>query len=113
MLAGPEGLAYTQDVSCIVDGYSGAIGIPISLGKFTPRQKEMVRFGWVMYVWTKNQVKPGALSGRIAQEYYNLFKERGYEKNFLYSGYRANGTAVRYPKGVRKLFGKIKIDSLT
>ncbi|MDR1388942.1 MAG: M24 family metallopeptidase [Treponema sp.] len=72
------------NISARVDGYSGAIGIPISLGKFTPRQKEMVQFGWDMHVWAKNQVKPGALSGRIAKDYYNLFTEKGHEENFLY-----------------------------
>jgi Xaa-Pro aminopeptidase len=72
------------NISARVDGYSGAIGIPISLGKFTARQKEMVQFGWDMHVWTKNQVKPGAHSGTIAKDYYNLFQSKGYGKNFLY-----------------------------
>jgi Xaa-Pro aminopeptidase len=43
------------NISARVDGYSGAIGVPISLGKFTPRQKEMVQFGWDMHEWTKRK----------------------------------------------------------
>jgi Xaa-Pro aminopeptidase len=72
------------NISARVDGYSGAIGVPISLGKFTARQKEMVQFGWDLHVWAKDQVKPGASSGKIAKDYYNLYKTKGYEKNFLY-----------------------------
>ena len=72
------------NISARVDGYSGAIGIPISLGKFTERQKELVKFGWDLHVWVKDQLKPGASAGKIAKDYYNTYKEKGYEKNFLY-----------------------------
>jgi Xaa-Pro aminopeptidase len=72
------------NISARVDGYSGAIGMPISLGKFTARQKEMVEFGKKMHFWTIDQVKIGAHSGTIAKDYYNMFKSCGYEKNFLY-----------------------------
>ena len=72
------------NISARVDGYSGAIGIPISFGKFTARQKELVEFGWNMHTWVKDQVKPGISAGKIARDYYNLYKEKGYEKNFLY-----------------------------
>ena len=72
------------NLSARVDGYSAAIGVPVSLGKFTDRQKEMVQFGWKMHEWVKDQVKPGVVSGKIAQDYYQMYKDHGYEKNFLY-----------------------------
>lgn len=67
-----------------VDGYSPSIGIPLCLGKMTPRQRELVEFGLEAHFKTREWVKAGIVAGEVAIKYAEYFKQRGYGENFLY-----------------------------
>jgi Xaa-Pro aminopeptidase len=67
-----------------VDGYSPSVGRPVCLGKMTPRQRELVEFGMEAHYKTAEWIKGGVIAAEVAKKYFELFCERGYEKNFLY-----------------------------
>ena len=67
-----------------VDGYSPSIGIPLCLGKMTPRQREMVEFGLEAHFKTREWMKAGIVAGEVARKYEAMFKDRGYGDQYLY-----------------------------
>ncbi len=67
-----------------VDGYSPSIGRPICLGKMTPRQKELTKFCLEAHYKTYEWVKGGVIAADVAKNFYQFFKDRGYESTFLY-----------------------------
>ena len=71
-------------LSAKVDGYSPSIGYPLSLGPLTGFRRELVEFGLEMHRWTTAQLKPGVSASTIAKDFLRIFKERGYERHYLY-----------------------------
>jgi Xaa-Pro aminopeptidase len=72
------------DIAARVDGYSSAIGIPISMGKYTPEQLRCVEFGREVHEWIKPQLREGILASDIAKNTIKLYKDRGFGDNYLY-----------------------------
>ena len=72
------------NLSARVDGYSPSIGMPISIGKLGGKKREVVEFGLNAHRWTHEQLKSGITAASIAKKFYELFKENGYEENYLY-----------------------------
>ncbi|WP_142922611.1 M24 family metallopeptidase [Neobacillus notoginsengisoli] len=79
-----EGDIIQLNLSARVDGYSCGIGTPVSLGKMSTYQKDIVEFALEAHNWTKAQLKEGVLASDIAQGYINLFKSKGKSENYLY-----------------------------
>lgn len=70
--------------SAKICGYSPSIGMPVSLGKLSPRRRELVEFGLEVHNWTFDQIKAGVIAGDIAKGFKKIYDDRGYGKNFLY-----------------------------
>lgn len=79
------------NLSAKVDGYSPSIGMPISLGKLTPERREVIEFGLQAHEWTQAHLKAGVLASDVANGFYQFFKDRGYEKNYLYGPCHGTG----------------------
>jgi len=79
------------NLSAKVDGYSPAIGLPISLGKLTPERRAVIEFGLKAHEWTQANLKAGVLASDVAKGFYQFFKENGYEKNYLYGPCHGTG----------------------
>ena len=67
-----------------VDGYSPSIGIPFTIGKMTPRQRELVEFGLEAHYKTREWMKAGVVAGDVARKYEEFFKQRGYGDCYMY-----------------------------
>ncbi len=79
------------NLSAKVDGYSPAIGIPVCLGKLTPEKRAYVEFCLKAHNWTCDQLKAGVIASDVAKGFYNLYKENGYEKAFVYGPCHGTG----------------------
>lgn len=79
------------NLSAKVDGYSPSVGMPISLGPLTGRKREIVEFGLEAHRWTYDQLKAGVPAARVAGDYLELFKKRGYGENYLYGPCHGTG----------------------
>jgi Xaa-Pro aminopeptidase len=79
------------NLSAKVDGYSPSIGYPVCMGPLTSEKREIVQFGLEAHRWTEKQLKAGMVSGKIAQDYYAMFCERGYRDNFVYGPCHGTG----------------------
>ena len=67
-----------------VDGYSPSIGVPFTIGKMNPRQRELVEFGLEAHFKTREWIRAGVVAGEIAKKYEQFFEERGYGDCYLY-----------------------------
>lgn len=67
-----------------VDGYSPSVGRPICLGKMTPRQKDLIKFGLEMHYQTYKWIKAGVIAADVAKKFIAMVRERGYESTYLY-----------------------------
>lgn len=72
------------NIGARVSGYSSSVGLPVCLGKMTPRMRQVVEFGLEMHHWTRNQLKAGIIAADIAKRYKQIFSERGFADNYLY-----------------------------
>jgi Xaa-Pro aminopeptidase len=72
------------NLSAKVDGYSPAIGLPVSMGPLTGEKREIVDFVLEMHMWTEGQLKVGAEAKDIAIRFEQLFKEKGHEAAYVY-----------------------------
>ena len=79
------------NLSAKIDGYSASIGYPICLGKLEGRRKEIVQFCRDAHRWTIDQVKPGIVAGKIAQEFYKYYCDNGYKDNYVYGPLHGTG----------------------
>lgn len=79
------------NLSAKVDGYSPSIGMPISLGKLTAERREIIEFGLRAHEWTQTNLKAGIAASSVAEGFLQLFKENGYEKNYLYGPCHGTG----------------------
>ena len=72
------------NLSARVSGYSSGVGVPVCLGKMSPRMRELVEFGLEAHLQTIDWLKAGVIAADVARRYKKFFIDRGYEKNFLY-----------------------------
>jgi Xaa-Pro aminopeptidase len=67
-----------------IDGYSPSIGRPVCMGKMTPRQRELVKFGLEAHYKTYEWIKAGVIAADVAKKFLKMFKDRGYDSTYLY-----------------------------
>ena len=79
------------NLSAKIDGYSAAIGYPICLGKLEGQRRDIVQFCREAHAWTCDQVKAGVWAADIAKNFYNYYKDNGFEKNFVYGPLHGTG----------------------
>ena len=79
------------NLSAKIDGYSAAIGYPICLGKLEGERRDTVQFCREAHAWTEKQVKAGVYAADIAKNFYKLFVDNGYEKNYVYGPLHGTG----------------------
>lgn len=79
------------NLSAKVDGYSPAIGLPISLGKLTPERRRYIEFGLKAHEWTQNAMKAGVMASDIAKGFLQFYKDNGYRENYLYGPCHGTG----------------------
>jgi Xaa-Pro aminopeptidase len=72
------------NLSAKVDGYSPAIGLPVSMGQLKGEKRDIVDFVLEMHLWTEGQLKVGAEAKDIATRFEEQFKERGREAAYVY-----------------------------
>ena len=72
------------DIAARVDGYSSALGIPVSMGRLTPEQKRYVEFGRDVHEWIKPQLREGVIASDIAKRTIQYYKDHGFGDNYLY-----------------------------
>lgn len=72
------------NIGARVSGYSPSVGLPICLGKMTAAQRDLIDFGLEAHHQTIEWLKPGVPASSVSKQYLQFFKDRGYEKNFLY-----------------------------
>ncbi len=80
-------------LSASVDGYSGSVGVPVSLGRFTAHQKELVDFGLVVLKWTRENLRAGILLPAFDTDYRKVFRDAGMEQNHCYQPIHGEGLA--------------------
>jgi len=79
------------NLSAKIDGYSASIGYPVVLGKLEGKRRDVVLFGRDAHFWTVKQLKSGVIAANVAKEYYNYYKDNGYEENFVYGPMHGTG----------------------
>lgn len=79
------------NLSAKIDGYSPAIGLPVVMGKLEGERRELVEFCRKMHEWTCEQIKAGVIASDVAKRFYQMFKDNGYEKNFVYGPCHGTG----------------------
>ncbi|MBE7001374.1 MAG: aminopeptidase P family protein [Ruminococcaceae bacterium] len=79
------------NLSAKIDGYSAAIGYPICLGKLEGERRDTVQFCREAHAWTEKQVKAGVFAADIAKDFYKLFVDNGFEKNYVYGPLHGTG----------------------
>jgi Xaa-Pro aminopeptidase len=72
------------NISARVAGYSSGVGLPVCLGRMTPRMKELVSFGLEAHEQTIGWLKAGMVASEVARRYREFFVARGHEECFLY-----------------------------
>lgn len=79
------------NLSAKIDGYSPAIGIPVVLGKLEGERREIVEFCLKAHNWTVDRIKAGVMASDIAKDFYQLYKDNGMEKNYVYGPCHGTG----------------------
>ena len=79
------------NLSAKIDGYSPSIGLPVIMGKLEGERRELVEFCHKMHDWTESRIKAGVVAADIAKDFYRLYCEAGYEKNFVYGPCHGTG----------------------
>ena len=79
------------NLSAKIDGYSAAIGYPLSLGKLDGKRKDIIQFCRDAHSWSEKQIKAGTYAADIAKGFYNYYIEHGYEKNYVYGPLHGTG----------------------
>ena len=79
--------------SAKVDGYSSAIGIPISMGALTGEKREIVEFLWEAHKWTEEKLSQGAglPASELAIGYEQFFKDNKREAAYVYGPCHSTG----------------------
>ncbi len=79
------------NLSAKIDGYSPSIGLPVIMGKLEGERRELVDFCRKMHEWTESQLKAGVYADEIAKGFYNMYRDAGYEKNYVYGPCHGTG----------------------
>lgn len=79
------------NLSAKIDGYSAAIGYPISLGKLEGKRKEIVQFCRDAHKWSEEQIKAGVYAADIAKGFYKYYVDNGYGANYVYGPLHGTG----------------------
>jgi Xaa-Pro aminopeptidase len=79
-----KGKMIQLNIGARVDGYSPSIGIPFTIGKMSPKQRELVEFGLEAHFKTREWMKAGVVAGDIAKKYEEFFKQQGYGDCYMY-----------------------------
>ena len=79
------------NLSAKIDGYSPSIGLPVCMGKLEGERREIVEFCRKMHHWTEEQLKAGVYADDIAKRFLQMYKDAGYEKNYVYGPCHGTG----------------------
>ena len=79
------------NLSAKIDGYSPSIGLPVVLGRLEGERRRIVEFCLQAHNWTVSQVRAGVTASEIAKNFYQLYKENGMEKNYVYGPCHGTG----------------------
>lgn len=79
------------NLSAKIDGYSPSIGLPVVLGKLEGERRRIVEFCHQAHDWTVDQIKAGVMASDIAKNFYQLYKDNGMEKNYVYGPCHGTG----------------------
>lgn len=79
------------NLSAKIDGYSPSIGLPVIMGKISEEKRRYVEFCLKMHEWTCEQVKAGVVASDIAKRFLQLYKDNGFESNYVYGPCHGTG----------------------
>ena len=79
------------NLSAKIDGYSPSIGLPVIMGKLEGERREIVDFCRKMHEWTESQLKAGVYADDVAKRFLQMYKDAGYEKNYVYGPCHGTG----------------------
>lgn len=79
------------NLSAKIDGYSPSIGLPVIMGKLEGERREIVDFCRKMHEWTETQLKAGVYADDVAKRFLQMYKDAGYEKNYVYGPCHGTG----------------------
>ncbi|MBQ8726692.1 MAG: aminopeptidase P family protein [Clostridia bacterium] len=79
------------NLSAKIDGYSPSIGLPVVMGKLEGERREIVDFCRKMHEWTESQLKAGVYADDVAKRFLQMYKDAGYEKNYVYGPCHGTG----------------------
>ena len=79
------------NLSAKIDGYSPSIGLPVIMGKLEGERREIVEFCRQMHEWTGEQLKAGVMASDVAKGFLQMYKDAGYEKNYVYGPCHGTG----------------------
>ena len=79
------------NLSAKIDGYSPSIGLPVIMGKLEGERREIVEFCRKMHEWTGEQMKAGVMASDVAKGFLQMYKDAGYEKNYVYGPCHGTG----------------------
>ena len=79
------------NLSAKIDGYSPSIGLPVCMGKLEGERRELVEFCRKMHDWTESQLKAGVYADDVAKKFLQMYKDAGYEKNYVYGPCHGTG----------------------
>ena len=79
------------NLSAKIDGYSPAIGLPIAMGKLEGERRRIVEFCKEAHDWTVDQLKAGVMACDVAKNFYKMYVDNGFEKNFVYGPCHGTG----------------------
>lgn len=80
-------------LSASVDGYCGSIGVPVSLGKFTDKQRKLVEFGLEVHKWVRESACAGMDMAKFCAQYKQKFVDAGMERHYVYGPLHGVGLA--------------------
>lgn len=79
------------NLSAKIDGYSPSIGLPVIMGKLEGERRALVEFCRKAHEWTCERIRAGVTASDIAKDFYRLYKDAGYEKNYVYGPCHGTG----------------------
>ena len=79
------------NLSAKIDGYSPAVGIPVSMGKLSEDRRKYIDFCLKAHDWTTSGIKAGVMASDIAKDFYKLYVDNGFKDNFVYGPCHGTG----------------------
>ena len=72
------------NIGARVSGYSPSVGLPICMGKMPAKMRDLVSFGLEAHLKTMEWMKAGIPAGKVATNFFDYAKGRGYGEYVLY-----------------------------